>query len=547
MPRVGIRPIIRPFQSHALACAAAALLGLSGAAPSFSAEPVLTGKELINAKCASCHAAQGDGRWFRISDGRRTPEGWDMTVVRMDYAHGVKLTAEERAQVVKYLSDNFGLAPSETREHRYILERQPQYLEKQGNQLLTEMCVRCHSAARIGVQRRTEDDWRRLVNFHVGQFPSIEYSAGGRDRNWYDIASRDVVQVLARLNGYESAAWRDWQAVPAPDASGRWRLAGYRPGHGAYEGEADIRRSGEDRYDLNVTLRWADGRSDTAQGSSIVYGKHEWRATLRQADGAQVQQVFSIEPGARRMSGRWFFSGQDALGGDLVAVRADAQAPSAVLSVAPAALRAGSTETITLHGANLAGEVSLGPDLRIVEVVSRDADKFVLKVAARAGARDGLRSVRVGTAQLAGGLPVYRKVDYLKVVPERPIARLGGNGGSRAKLPAQLEAIGWAVGPDGKRGTKDDIRIGALPAQWSLDNLTPAAAEMGDADFAVGRMEANGLFWPADAGPNPRRKFGTNNAGELKATARVADGNRSLSASVPLFVAAQRWNDPPIR
>jgi quinohemoprotein amine dehydrogenase len=543
MPRVGLRL----FNRHALSWAAAALFGFSIATPSFAAEPVLSGKELINSKCASCHAAQGEGRWFRISEGRRTPEGWDMTVVRMGYAHGVKLTADERQQVVKYLSDNFGLAPSETGEHRYILERRPNFIEKPGNELVANTCARCHSAARIAVQHRTEDDWRRLVNFHVGQFPSIEYSAGGRDRNWFDIASKDVVQVLAKLNGYETTAWRDWQAAPAADPSGRWRLAGYRPGWGAYEGEAEIRRSAEDRYELSTTLRYADGRSETAQGRSIVYTKHEWRASLKLADGTPVQQVLSIEPGGRRMSGRWFLESQDGLGGDLVAVRADAQAPAAVLSAQPAALRAGSTQQLTIHGANLAGEVALGPDLRVVNVLSRAADKVVLEVAARAGARDGLRSVRVGDAQLAGGLPVYRKVDYVKVEPEHPIARLGGNGGSRAKLPAQLEAIGYAAGPDGKRGTRDDVRIGALPAQWSLDNLTPTAAEMGDADFAVGRMEPNGLFWPADAGPNPKRKFGTNNAGELKATAKVTDGARVLSGSVPLFVSVQRWNDPPIR
>jgi quinohemoprotein amine dehydrogenase len=60
-------------------------------------------------------------------------------------------------------------------------------------------------------------------------------------------------------------------------------------------------------------------------------------------------------------------------------------------------------------------------------------------------------------------------------------------------------------------------------------------------------MDPDGLFWPADAGPNPVRKFGTNNAGELKATATVQDGPRVLSSSVPLYVTVQRWNDPPIR
>ncbi|NML18726.1 quinohemoprotein amine dehydrogenase subunit alpha [Azohydromonas caseinilytica] len=538
----------RLSKAYSVALAAAGLLAALGAGPAWSAESVLSGQDLINTKCVACHAAQGENRWFRISDGRRTPEGWDMTVVRMEYAHGVKLSTEERQAVVKYLADNFGLAPQETQDRRYILERRPNFLERApASQVVADTCTRCHSAARIELQRRTPQDWGRLVNFHVGQFPSIEYSAGGRDRNWFDIASKEVVGVLAKLNTYDTPAWRAWQAAPAADPSGRWRVAGYRPGWGAYEGEAQIQPGGEDRYAVAMTLRYADGRVEKAEGRSLVYTKHEWRASLRQGETGEVKQVLGIEPGGQRMAGRWFAADNDVLGGDLVAVRAEAQSPAVILSVQPAALRAGETRQLTIHGANLDGDLQLGPDLRVLKVVERQRDRLVVEVAARSGARDGLRSVRVGEALLAGGLPVYRRVDYVKVEPEHPFARLGGNGGSRAKMPAQLEAIGYASGPDGKRGTKDDIRIGALPAQWSLDNLHAAAAEMGDLDFAVGRIEANGLFWPADAGPNPARRFGTNNAGELKATARVSDGRRQLSASVPLYVTVQRWNDPPIR
>lgn len=286
---------------------------------------------------------------------------------------------------------------------------------------------------------------------------------------------------------------------------------------------------------------------EKAQGQSLVYTKHEWRATLQQGDTGEVKQVLSIEPGGRRMAGRWFTANQDVLGGDLIAVRADVQSPATIVSVQPAALRAGSTQQLAIHGVNLDGDVQLGADLQVLKVIERQRDKLVLEVAVRTAAKDGPRTVRVGQAVLAAGLPVYRKVDYVKVEPEHPFARIGGNGGSREKMPAQLEAIGYAAGPDGKRGTKDDVRIGALPAQWSLDNLNAAAAEMGDTDFAVDRIEPNGLFWPADAGPNPKRKFGTNNAGELKATAKVTEGNRVLSSSVPLYVTVQRWNDPPIR
>jgi quinohemoprotein amine dehydrogenase len=538
----------RLFKTYPVALAAAGLFSLAGAQPVWAADTPLSGKDVINGKCAACHAAQGESRWFRISDGRRTPEGWDMTVVRMGYAHGVKLSPEERQAVVKYLADNYGLAPQETQERRYILERRPNVVERPpSNQVVADTCVRCHSAARIDLERRTPEDWRRLVSFHVGQFPSIEYSSGGRDRNWFDIASKDVTQVLAQLNAYDTPAWRQWQAAPAADPTGHWRVAGYRPGWGAYEGEADIQRQGEDRYAVAMTLRYADGREEKAQGQSLVYTKHEWRASLKQGDTGEVKQVLSIEPGGHRMAGRWFVADNDVLGGELVAVRAEAQSPPTLVSAQPAALRAGTTQQLTLHGVNLDGEIQLGPDLQLIKVLERQRDKVVLEVSARAGAKEGVRRVRVGQAELAAGLPLYRKVDYVKVEPEHPFARLGGNGGTRLKMPAQLEAIGYAAGPDGKRGTKDDLRIGAVPAQWSLDNLNAAAAEMGDMQFAVGRMDPDGLFWPADAGPNPVRKFGTNNAGELKATATVQDGPRVLSSSVPLYVTVQRWNDPPIR
>jgi quinohemoprotein amine dehydrogenase len=65
---------------------------------------------------------------------------------------------------------------------------------------------------------------------------------------------------------------------------------------------------------------------------------------------------------------------------------------------------------------------------------------------------------------------------------------------------------------------------------------------MQDAMFA-GEIGADGIFTPAIAGPNPDRKFSTNNAGELNVVATAGE----LSASGQLIVTVQRFIDPPIR
>ena len=72
----------------------------------------------MRGKCLACHT-EVDGVFSRISDQRKTPEGWLMTIARMQIMHGLKITDEERRTVVKYLADRQGLAPSETDGYRY--------------------------------------------------------------------------------------------------------------------------------------------------------------------------------------------------------------------------------------------------------------------------------------------------------------------------------------------------------------------------------------------------------------------------------------------
>lgn len=97
---------------------------------------------LIRAKCLPCHTETEDGI-SRISHQRKTPEGWLMSVARMQIVHGLKITDEERRTVVKHLADRQGLAPSETTGVRYAMERRLNTVEA----FESEKFTRCARAA----------------------------------------------------------------------------------------------------------------------------------------------------------------------------------------------------------------------------------------------------------------------------------------------------------------------------------------------------------------------------------------------------------------
>ena len=53
------------------------------------------------------------------------------------------------------------------------------------------MCARCHSGARFGLQRRSEEEWKLLVHFHVAQHPTLEFHSLSRDRPWFQLAMNE--------------------------------------------------------------------------------------------------------------------------------------------------------------------------------------------------------------------------------------------------------------------------------------------------------------------------------------------------------------------
>ncbi len=497
-------------------------------------------QQIMGQTCAACHTAEPDGNWSRISHQRKTPEGWLMSIARMQVMHGLKISDEDRRTLVKYLADRQGLAPSETTGARYALERRLNTLESFESEAFTQTCARCHSGARVALQRRPAAEWEHLVHFHLGQWPTTEYQALGRDRDWLNLALDNMVPQLATDYGLESQAWTQWQASAKADPAGQWRLVGQIPGRGEMNATLSARRSGDDLYSLELVGQYADGTALKGSGQAIVYTGYEWRGEI-EVDGVAMRQVFALD--GDRISGRMFETEHDEVGFDIRGARLGGDQPQ-LLAVQPGYLKAGSQAELTLVGAGLDGDIDLGEGVQIEDVLERSADSIRVRVTAAEDAT-GVRAVRVGNSE-AVTLSLYDSIGSIRVLPEYSVSRIGGNGSSTPRVYGLFDAEAWAAGKDTIVGTEDDYRIGIVPASWSVEPFDERAAEDEDTRFAGVIDAVTGRFTPGAAGPNPERRMSTNNAGNLKVVAKVEDAGQTLSGSAQMIVTVQRWNNPPI-
>ncbi|WJS04820.1 quinohemoprotein amine dehydrogenase subunit alpha [Roseibium aggregatum] len=493
------------------------------------------GATLLEENCSGCHMADDNGALSRISGQRKTPEGWLMTIVRMRLFHGMEIEPAVQSELVHYLSDTQGLAPSETEGLRYVLEREPAHMEEV-EAPLGEMCSRCHSAARFKLQRRTQEEWALHIDFHVGQWPTLEYQALGRDREWLKLAREEVVPLLAERYPLESDAWNTWLEAQKPEAAGSWVFATSLPEKGEAYGTLEV--SGDSQpYTVSGTLMTVGGEELTLSGKLNVYTGYEWRANL-DIGGTKYRQILAISEDGSSLSGRQFLHAEDSLGGAFKAARAGG-AP-AIVGVVPSTVPAGSSATVQIVGTGL-GDIALSGALDATGGAT-NAYGSAIEVSPAADT-DGLITVASGDTTTDDTLAVYSHVDSLKVEPAFAVARVGGGGGSAGKVPARFDAVGYWNGPDGQPGTEDDIRIGSVPASWSVAPFNEEAEHLKDTEYAGVMDETLGIFMPGVAGPNTERPFSTNNAGNLKvlATSGEATGEGQL------IVTVQRWNDPPIR
>ncbi|HEY7911131.1 MAG TPA: quinohemoprotein amine dehydrogenase subunit alpha [Blastocatellia bacterium] len=542
------------------------------AAPEATKEPPEEGlavtDQLVVDRCSACHKKDDKGNLTRISFMRTTPEGWQTIIKRMVRLNGLTLTPDEARRIVKYLSDNHGLAPEEARPAFYEAERRV-VNETIPDESLRASCVICHSLGRVVSQRRTREEWQLLSNMHVALFPVVAF------QGYYRIPPPPGAQVppepdprhpvdkaidyLARTYPLATPEWGAWRAnMRAPRIEGRWLINGYQTGRGRIIGEMTVEPAGgPDEFNTRVTLKYLkDGTTLARTGRGIVYAGYSWRgrSTSSGREPGELREVMFVSRDWAAMDGRWYWGGYDELGIDVQLKRISND--PVIAAVEPQALRSPSaSEQVVIHGANLpndirAQEIDFGPGARVKRVVSARPEAVTVEVEVLSGATNGLRDIILRRQFATKAVAVYDKVDYINVRPDAGLARVGG-----VKFPKQFqqfEAVAYNRGPDGKPQTPDDVSLGLVEAEWSIDEF-PATFDDDDKEF-VGTLDRTGLFTPNIDGPNPQRRKGVNNYGDVWVVAsyRPKDAQPAaeplrarshLVVTVPLYI---RWDTPEV-
>jgi quinohemoprotein amine dehydrogenase len=502
----------------------------------------------------------------RISYERKTPEGWEMTVRRMVALNNVKLTPEAARAIVRYLSDNQGLAPAELRPGRFEVERRMIEYRYTADTRTETTCRACHSMGRVITQRRTRGEWELLVATHRSLFPDADFQAfrrGGPSPNDSGPVQHPMdiaIAHLARTFPLRTPEWAAWSAtMRPPHLEGAWSLSGNEPGRGAFYGRMTIARGATDgEFVTQATYRYADGGKVVQRtGKSIVYTGYQWRGRSNQAkpsDTTSLREVMFVEPGWEEISGRWFTGGYDEIGMD-VSLRKLGANP-VLLGVAPHAMHVGTRgQDVTIFGSNLprsvaANTIDFGPGVSVQQVVRATPDSITVRVNVDSNAAIGKRDLYAAGVSLRDGAVVFNQISRIKVVPLAGLARVGGN-----VFPKQLEqfdAIAYFNGPDGKPDTDDDLEIGRVNASWSLEEYG-VTYDDDDVKF-VGTVSQTGLFTPNVDGPNPQRSSNRNNVGDVwvvatyqapGASARPLRARAQLIVTVPLYVKFAQWNTQP--
>jgi quinohemoprotein amine dehydrogenase len=530
--------------------------------------------QLVIDKCGGCHTRDAKGNLARISWERATPEGWEEAIKRMIRLNGVKLTPDEARNVLKYLSTRHGLAPEEAKSVMYYAERRILDETNIPNDTLRGACSNCHAFGRVLSWRRSQEDWKLLTSLHIALYPQADeafrlgINAGGfneHDRPPEVPPVDDSIAYLGKTAPLHTPEWAAWQArMRAPKLAGRWIVTANIIGKGKYIGELEIEPGGnaEDEFTTRVKLTSVkDGSSIVRSGHSVVYAGYSWRGRSKGANapsspddlGSEMREVMWVSPDQSQAEGRWFWGQYQEFGMDVHMDRASAD--PVLIAVDRTALKTGSQgNRVRLIGDNLPAQVAatdldFGSGVAVRRVVSHSPTEVVVEVDVASNAVSGKRDIALRRSVLQSSIAVYDRVDYIKVVPESALARLGSQ--THPKGYQQFEAIGYQRGADGKPHTADDVELGPVDATFSVEEFYSTYGD-DDRNF-VGTLSPTGLFTPASDGPNPKRKFMRNNYGDIWVVAtaknekdldgRPLSGKSYLVVTVPMYM---QWDQPEV-
>jgi quinohemoprotein amine dehydrogenase len=454
---------------------------------------------LVIAKCGACHTRDDRGNMQRISWERSTPEGWQEALKRMILANRVTLTPAEARSIVKYLSDEHGLAPEEAKTVTYDAERRIHRETSIPNQRIEHACARCHTFARVLSWRRSLDDWKQLIAGHAAR---------------YNLPANDeALAFLAKAAPLHTPEWDAWHArTRTASIAGRWLITAALPGHGAYYGDLEIEQGPDGDYSTSARLvSVSDGLRFIRNGRGVIYSGYAWRGrsngpgthTAPDHIFSQAREVLWFSPDQPSAEGRWFWGQYQEFGFD-VKLRRPSDQP-ALLLLDRTALKTGTQgDRIRLLGDHLehaaAADLDFGAGITVRRIVSSTPGEVVADLDVASDAASGKRDVRFRQSVLAGAIAVYDRIDYIKVAPESAMAAFADQAHPRGYQ--QFEAVAYQRGPDGKPHTADDLELGPTDpgdVTWSLEVFY--AKPGSPADF-VGAISPSGFFTPAEKSPN---------------------------------------------
>jgi quinohemoprotein amine dehydrogenase len=533
---------------------------------------------LVISKCGGCHTKDDKGNMLRISWERATPEGWEEAIKRMVRLRGVSLTPDEARSILKYLATYHGLAPEEAKPIQYYAEHRIQDETNIPNDNVKGACANCHMLARPLAWRRTAEDWKDLANLHIALYPQADeafrlgINAGGFDEEHHHLdpgAPLPVDEALAYLSKtapLDTPEWAAWRArMRAPKLAGRWIVSAYLPGRGKFYGELDVDATSgsDDEFTTRAKLTSVkDGSTISRTGHSVVYAGYAWRGRSKGTPaanaapedlGSEMREVMWVSPDQSTAEGRWFWGEYQEFGFDVKLQRPSAD--PTLIGVDRTLLKNGSQGTrVRLIAESLPAQVTpadldFGTGVTVKRIVSHTPTEVVAEVDVAADAVSGKRDIAFRRSVLQSAIAVYDRIDYVKVTPDSALAHLGSQ--VHPKGYQQFDAVAYQRGADGKPHTADDIELGPIDVNWSVEEFYSVYGD-DDKEF-VGSLSNTGLFTPASDGPNPQRKFSRNNYGDVWVVATAKDekdkegrpliGKSYLVVTVPTYI---KWDQPEV-
>ncbi len=517
--------------------------------PSASAESLFPGDSLVRQRCGACHKPDQQGRLEVIEETRKSPEEWKNVLIRMMRLNGLPLEDALFHPVVKELSDKLCLAPAEMEKVAYYnSDENSQYREIPKDDLekrLYPACVRCHTFAKIASHRMTKDGWKANRDLHLGYYPTSVFQM--REMDWMK-ESEELIEPLAERFPLDSPEWTAWQADRKDrDISGRWRMAGYQPGFGYYEGTYHFTPNpdeGPDEYTVKRTVRYLNGAALSMSGKASLFGDYHLRYALAPTPmTGRIEGVFDLKGDAMTFTGKWWAVVQDANAyGNEMFARADGD--PGIIGVFPQSLKSGAEQQVTLIGVNLPADLSAkdivfsdgGASVR--EIETADAEKIVFSV--RGGDAEGVTTLSVKGVAYEHPLAVYDAIDGIRIFPDIGRARVSCGA---AYPPQGVQFVARAVhfGPDGEPGTADDVILEPVDARWTLAEEVTREDD-NDLKYLKAPIE-NGLYTPVTTyGPMEERKQRREGVGLIAVEAAYSvDGKEAtdralLAVTVPDFI-----------